>query len=184
MPPTGPNTAKGLSYANDRFMTAIRSAAAGAVASRGMRRITTGSGFVVAAASSAVGLLPCRYFPSFTRTIVFWRATSHSSSAQWNTVGGKRKRRSLTTPIGCLIRWSSGLDGSQLAVTFLNQTVARVAHWLRPSYPPQGEADAALAPLRQITIQTVTIHKLESLRQQGAKRVCAISRTSTEHRQS
>jgi hypothetical protein len=37
-------------------------------------------------------------------------------------------------------RWSSGLDVSQPALSFLNQTVARVAYWLTPRDHPQHEA--------------------------------------------
>jgi hypothetical protein len=44
-------------------------------------------------------------------------------------------------------RWASGLDATQLALSFLSQTVTRVAHWLVRSHPTDGEA----GPLRWIT---------------------------------
>jgi hypothetical protein len=44
-------------------------------------------------------------------------------------------------------RWSSGLDGSDQASSFLSQTVSHVAHWLMHSHQPDGEA----GPLRRIT---------------------------------
>jgi hypothetical protein len=44
-------------------------------------------------------------------------------------------------------RWSSGLDGSDPASSFLDQTVSRVAHWLMRSHQADGEA----GPLRWIT---------------------------------
>ncbi len=39
-----------------------------------------------------------------------------------------------------LRRWSSGLDLSQLALSFAQQTIARVAHWLVRSDPANHEA--------------------------------------------
>ena len=44
-------------------------------------------------------------------------------------------------------RWSSALDCSQPAASFLSQTVSRVAHWLAGSHQADGEA----GPLRWIT---------------------------------
>jgi hypothetical protein len=44
-------------------------------------------------------------------------------------------------------RWSSGLDGSDPASSFLSQTVSRVAHWLMRSHQADGQA----GPLRWIT---------------------------------
>jgi hypothetical protein len=48
-------------------------------------------------------------------------------------------------------RWSSGLDASQPALSFLRQTVARVAHWLALAEQPQDEAavHSWLAPVLQ-----------------------------------
>jgi hypothetical protein len=43
-------------------------------------------------------------------------------------------------------RWSSGLDCSHPAPSFLSQTVSRVAHWLERSHQADGEA----GPLRWI----------------------------------
>ena len=43
-------------------------------------------------------------------------------------------------------RWSSGLDYSHPAPSFLSQTVSRVAHWLERSHQADGEA----GPLRWI----------------------------------
>jgi hypothetical protein len=43
-------------------------------------------------------------------------------------------------------RWSSGLDSTQLALSFLSQTVSRVAHWLTRS----RQADSEAGPLRWI----------------------------------
>jgi hypothetical protein len=46
-------------------------------------------------------------------------------------------------------RWSNGLDASQLFLSFLRQTVARVAHWRAVSEQPQDEAavDGWIAPV-------------------------------------
>ena len=44
-------------------------------------------------------------------------------------------------------RWASDLDCSQPQLSFLNQTVTRVAHWLARSHQTDGEA----GPLRWIT---------------------------------
>ena len=46
-----------------------------------------------------------------------------------------------------LRRWSSGLDRSQLALSFLHQTLARVAHWLARGAP----ADHPAQPLSWLT---------------------------------
>jgi hypothetical protein len=43
-------------------------------------------------------------------------------------------------------RWSNGLDGSDPGLSFLSQTVSRVAHWLERSHQADGEA----GPLRWI----------------------------------
>jgi hypothetical protein len=42
-----------------------------------------------------------------------------------------------------LRRWSRGLDPSRPALSFLRQTLARVAHWLAPD----GQADHKAVPL-------------------------------------
>jgi hypothetical protein len=39
-----------------------------------------------------------------------------------------------------LRRWSSGLDLSQLALSFARQTIARVSHWLTRGDPANHEA--------------------------------------------
>jgi hypothetical protein len=44
-------------------------------------------------------------------------------------------------------RWASDLDCSQPQLSFLNQTVTRIAHWLARSHQTDGEA----GPLRWIT---------------------------------
>jgi hypothetical protein len=41
-------------------------------------------------------------------------------------------------------RWSSGLDGSDPASSFLSQTVSRVAHWLVRSHQANGQAGPLL----------------------------------------
>jgi hypothetical protein len=48
-------------------------------------------------------------------------------------------------------RWSTGLDASQPALSFLRQTVARVAHWLALAEQPQDEVAVHcwLAPVLQ-----------------------------------
>jgi hypothetical protein len=45
-----------------------------------------------------------------------------------------------------LRRWSSGLDLSQLAVSFARQTIARVAHWLT-----RGDQSDEAGPLSWLT---------------------------------
>jgi hypothetical protein len=51
-----------------------------------------------------------------------------------------------------LRRWSSGLDHSQLPLSFLRQTLARVAHWLARCDPADHEAGLLswLTPVLQI----------------------------------
>jgi hypothetical protein len=51
-----------------------------------------------------------------------------------------------------LRRWSSGLDCSQPALSFLRQTLARVSHWLARSDPADREAGPLswLTPVLQI----------------------------------
>jgi hypothetical protein len=46
-----------------------------------------------------------------------------------------------------LRRWASGLDPSQLALSFLRQTLARVAHWLARD----DQADPEASPLSWLT---------------------------------
>jgi len=56
-------------------------------------------------------------------------------------------------PDSCTLRrWSSGLDRSQLALSFLRQTRARVAHWLARGDPADREAElfSWLTPVLQI----------------------------------
>jgi hypothetical protein len=64
-------------------------------ASRRTTSITTGSGFGVAAASSAGGPSPsCRCFHSLTPITAWWRAARHCSGALWSTVRGREQCRS------------------------------------------------------------------------------------------
>ena len=51
-----------------------------------------------------------------------------------------------------LRRWSSGLDSSQPALSFLRQTLARVTHWLACGDPADYEAGPLswLNPVLQI----------------------------------
>jgi hypothetical protein len=51
-----------------------------------------------------------------------------------------------------LRRWAHGLDHSQPALSFLRQTLARMAHWLAPGDPTDQEAGPCswLIPVLQI----------------------------------
>ena len=51
-----------------------------------------------------------------------------------------------------LRRWSSGLDRSQPAASFLRQTLAHVAHWLRRGDPADHQAEplSGLTPVLQV----------------------------------
>jgi hypothetical protein len=97
--PAGRRTATKLSYAIVRFVTAIRSSAMVAGASRRTTSITTRSGFVGAAASSAERPSPsCRCFHFLIRITACWHAARHCCGALWSTVLGKRQCRSSRIP--------------------------------------------------------------------------------------
>lgn len=51
-----------------------------------------------------------------------------------------------------LRRWSGGVDASQTALSFLRQTLARIAHWLPRRCQADGEAGplAWLPPVLQV----------------------------------
>ena len=53
----------------------------------------------------------------------------------WEKAVPKLKDADRVPDASTVRRWSSGLDGSQPALSFLRQTVARVAHWLERGQP-------------------------------------------------
>jgi hypothetical protein len=66
---------------------------------------------------------------------------------RWEKVLPKLKDPDRLPDSSAVRRWSRGLDCSQLALSFLSQVVARVAHWLARSHQADGEA----GPLSWIT---------------------------------
>jgi hypothetical protein len=68
------------------------------------------------------------------------------SKAEWEKALPKLKDADRLPDPSTVRRWSSGLDSSQVALSFLSQTVTRVAHWLTRSRQADGEA----GPLRWI----------------------------------
>jgi hypothetical protein len=82
--------------------------------------------------------LPYTHYSLFARRQALLQRVVEKCS--WEKAVPKLKDPDRLPDPSTVRRWSIGLDDSQPAVSFLNQTVARVAHWLKPGYPPQSEA--------------------------------------------
>jgi len=79
--------------------------------------------------------IPSTVLSALTRITAYRRAARHCSGVLRSSAHGRRHYPSSRTLIVCPIRpqcgaGSSGLDCFQLALSFLNLTVIRVAHWL------------------------------------------------------
>ena len=102
--PAGRTTATGSFYASARFVNEIRLSVMAAAASRLTTSITTGFGFIAAAAPIAVRpLLSFRCSLFLTRITACWHTVRHFCGALWRAVAGRRRCRSSRTLIVCLI---------------------------------------------------------------------------------
>ena len=99
--PIGPFPAARLSCDDARFVSAIRSSATGAAASRHTMNITTGLGSGAASAPVAGRPSPSfRCFLSLTRTTACWLAVRRSGDTGWSSAPGKRRCPRSKIPIG------------------------------------------------------------------------------------
>jgi hypothetical protein len=89
--------------------------------------------------------LPYTHFSLLARCQALWRR--FVEHCPWEKASPKLKDPDRLPDPTTVRRWSSGLDLSQPALSFLSQTVARMAHWLARSH----HADAETAPLHWIT---------------------------------
>lgn len=134
--PTGRKTATRSSYADARFVNRSRSSVTDAGASRHMTSTTTGLASVVDAAPFAGGHSPSfrcshcltRHYSLPARCHALQRRFAEQCS--WEKALPKLKDSDRLPDPSTVRRWSSGLDCFQLALSFLNLTVIRVAHWL------------------------------------------------------
>jgi hypothetical protein len=95
LPPTGQKTATRSSYADVRFVNGIRSLVMDGAASRHTTSITTGFGFIAAAAPIAGRPLPSfRCFLFLTRISVCWRVARRCCGALRSSAHGRRHRPS------------------------------------------------------------------------------------------
>ena len=103
--PSGPPAVPMPFCGNAPFVSAIRSSAMDAAASRHTTRITTGLTSAVAAAPVAGRPSPsCRGFRCLTRITACWLVARHCGGALWITTLGNRPRRLSKTRIACPIR--------------------------------------------------------------------------------
>jgi hypothetical protein len=89
--------------------------------------------------------LPYTHFSLLARCQALWQHFAEHCS--WEQALPKLKDPDRLPDSSTVRRWSSGLDSTQLALSFLSQTVTRIAHWLARSHQVNGEA----APLHWIT---------------------------------
>jgi hypothetical protein len=77
------------------------------------------------------------------------RFVEHGS---WEEAMPKLKDPNRVPDPSTLRRWSRGLDRTQPALSFVRQTLARVAHWLARGEQDKHEAEpwSGLAPVLQI----------------------------------
>ena len=115
--------------------------------------ITTGLGSGAVAATVAGRPSPsCRCFLSLTRTTACWLAVRRCGDdfvehRSWEDATPTLKDPDRAPDPSTLRRWSRGLDPSQPALSFLRQTLARVAHWLARG----DQADPEALPLSGLT---------------------------------
>jgi hypothetical protein len=89
--------------------------------------------------------LPYTHYSLLARCQALWRRFVEHCS--WEKALPKLQDPDRLPDPSTVRRWASGLDATQLAHSFLSQTVTRVAHWLARSHQTDGEA----GPLRWIT---------------------------------
>jgi hypothetical protein len=89
--------------------------------------------------------LPYTHFSLPARFQALWRRIVEHCS--WEKALPKLKDPDRLPDPSTVRRWASGVDFSQPELSFLNQAVTRVAHWLTRSHHADGEG----GPLRWIT---------------------------------
>ena len=89
--------------------------------------------------------LPYTHFSLWARCQALLRRIAEHCS--WEKASPKLKDPDRLPDPSTVRRWSSGLDSSQPALSFLNRTVTRVAHWLARGHQVLDEA----GPLSWIT---------------------------------
>ena len=73
--------------------------------------------------------LPYTHFSLLARCQALWRRLMDHSS--WEKVAPKLRDADRLPDASTIRRWSKGLDSAQPAVSFLHQTLSRLAHWLK-----------------------------------------------------
>jgi hypothetical protein len=89
--------------------------------------------------------LPYTHYSLLARCQALWQ--HFVEHCPWEKALPKLKDPDRLPDSSTVRRWSSGLDSTQLALSFLSKTVTRVAHWLARSH----QADGEVGPLRWIT---------------------------------
>ena len=151
--PTGPQTAPRSSCGAAPCVSAIRSSAMAAAASRRTTNITTGSGSGGVAVLIAGRPSPfCRCFLCLTPTTACWLAVRRYGGVGRSTAPGKRRHPRSTTPIASPIPPRSAAGPAawtlpSLPLLFCARTLARVAPWLPRGHP----ADIEAGPLSWLT---------------------------------
>jgi hypothetical protein len=117
-----------------------------AAASRHMTSITTGYGSIAAGVPIAG-----RPSPSFRCSLFLARCQAlllrFVEGCCWDKALPRLKDPDRLPDSSTVRRWASGLDSTHLALSFLSQTVTRVAHWLDRGRQALDEA----GPLSWIT---------------------------------
>ena len=153
----GPEAATRSSCGAAPFVKAIRSSARDAAASRPTISITTGLTSVAVAAPvagrpspSSRCSLPYTHYSLLARSQALQRRFVEHSS--WEEATPTLKDPNRVPDPSTLRRWAHGLDRSQPALSFLRQTLARVAHWLARGDPADHQAGPLswLTPVLQI----------------------------------
>jgi len=133
---TGPETATRPSCGDARLVNTIRSSATGARSKQahdehhdwiGIRRgrcLGCGKTFTFLPLLS----LPCTHYSLLARCQALRRRFAEHCS--WEEATPTLKDSNRVPDPSTLRRWASGLECSQLAPSFLRQTLARVSHWL------------------------------------------------------
>jgi len=85
--------------------------------------------------------LPYSHFSLFARCQALWRRFKEHCS--WEKASPKLKDADRVPDASTVRRWSSGLDCSEPAVSFVRQTMACVARWLQQG----SNSDPQAAPL-------------------------------------
>jgi hypothetical protein len=85
--------------------------------------------------------LPYTHYSLLARCQALWRRLMDHSS--WEKAAPKLKDADRLPDASTIRRWSKGLDSSQPAVSFLQQAMSRMAHWLKRG----RQADRRAEPL-------------------------------------